>query len=163
MQMKLKLAATASTLALAASLGLTFAGPATAQDTGGNLMCAGTDSNLCAYANSGESPPPVVSAATSTVWNSPRSEEGEISKHGSNPAECMELHNNNLIVWDKCQGLASQEWWVAVGSRDGATVYWYQSDYDESLCLNATAHGNQLNATMCNFTDQNQGWYLPAG
>jgi hypothetical protein len=162
MKLRWKLGAIASVLALATSFGVALAGPAAAA-ANGNMMCAGSSSNRCAHANSGEAPPPVFSEAVSSTWNSPRSGEGEITLHAISPAQCMELHNDDLIVWTECTSkvIASQEWFVNVGTRDGSPVYFYQSAYDTSLCLNAPPIGSQLDATSCgDFTNQNQAWFL---
>jgi hypothetical protein len=166
MQLRIKLAAIASAMGLAVGLGVAFAGPAAA--TNGIKVCVykpAVGTIVCALTvNQHLAPVTIGVYPGGSPFNAPTSGTGQISLYQSSPATCMELHTNNLIVVDSCQGRASERWSVIVGSvKIGSKTlqaYFYQSIYNPSLCLTSPPADGQLSAATCNFKNLNQEWFF---
>jgi hypothetical protein len=161
MQLKLKLAAIASAIALAVSLGVTFAGPAAAtddvrlcvNDTKGQQGCAED------YPTSGVIVNLVTNIDNSSPWDIPGT-SGQISYPGNNL--CMELDktDGNIIKLEPCQGKASEEWTTSKGSEKGTTIF--TNKYETDQCLNADPYGDYpaVIGSKCN-GGTNQEWFSP--
>jgi hypothetical protein len=165
MRLRLKLAAIASAMALAASLGVAFAGPAAAADnvrlcvpetTDGYEICA----NSIAIAGS------IIDGGTfdtSSGYNVP-SGKGQISQGDS--GLCMELDgttSGSAIKLEPCKGKASEEWTTSAGQEKGTTVF--RNGDVTSLCLNMDPYAikgvdPQVLADTCssNNSNLNQEW-----
>jgi hypothetical protein len=173
MQLRFRLAAIVSALALVAGLGFAFAEPALAAD----------GINMCLYLPDVSPPEPGIMCAFTyprngekielnsmgdggSPFDAPTSGKHQISLYdsGSDPGGpfCMKVDLDGYdIVVDKCQGLATEEWiTTATTEKIGpkkVTVYIYQSDYNSHLCLNALKDG-YLDAKSCNHS-RYQLWY----
>lgn len=167
MQVKMRLAAIASAMALAASLGVAFAGPAAAAD---NIkLCVPDTTNgleVCAesFPTAGTIVDLVGSIDDSSLYNVP-GVKGQISQ--GNSGLCMEINasDGDSIRLEPCQGKASEEWTTAKGQEKGTTVF--KSVYNTSLCLNADPYGThpQVLADKCSSNDSNlnQEWNTLTG
>jgi hypothetical protein len=170
MKLRFKLGAVASALALAASLGVAFAGPA----------AAASDVRLCV--SQGKSGPAINCAVdvgeglnvmgapengtSGSAWNAPTSGKGEIVISGGTNY-CMELNasKKDKIYLEPCKHKASEEWDVVVGAtvfgNQTVTAYVYQNVYKKKLCLTgpATAKSGDLYGKKCGkLTAQTENW-----
>jgi hypothetical protein len=164
-QLKLRLAATASAVALVAGLGVAFAGPAAAKDEQALCAFATTHTTLCAF--NWDGPGQTVSAVgpPGGYWDVP-GVSGQISSDLTNPDGgtahlCMELDasDHDYIVMASCQGKAAEEWAAEAGNEAGTTVY--VNGYDASLCLNVYPYGDypQMIGYTCDTSSANQELY----
>jgi hypothetical protein len=150
MRLRFKLTAIASTLAVGAAMGLTFAGSASAADD--QSLCAYTpDGYLCAIPDGSQV---ALSSGESYDWNTPSSKTGQISLYngGSPGVQCMEVDasKSNEIVLASCAGRASEEWEPV----DGVSYY----NAYTGLCLNAHYQVGLVNAATCNYLEDEE-WY----
>lgn len=165
MQLRHKLGAIASGLALTVGLGIAFAGPAMAKNS--TWVCVNNDhvGLECAVSFPRHLSPVVINDGIGGVpggslWDAPTSGTGQIRWAGSTGSGyCMEIHKDNKIVLDSCLGRASERWSVAIGSNKLGPTYFYQSVYNPKLCLTAPSQG-QLTVARCNFKHLNQAWIL---
>jgi hypothetical protein len=171
-QLRLKLGAIASAIAILAGLAVAFAVPASAKDdvklcvtygsTGSSVYCV-----LEAVSEGGN--PPLGEGGGGASWDAPSTGEGQISYDGS-PKYCMEINGNqsDVIREEPCAGKPSEEWEVigstTVFGTKTVPAYIYQSVLNSKLCLSAPASfvGN-LYALTCNFKDQTQNWMQCSG
>jgi hypothetical protein len=153
MKLRHKLAAISSAVALAAAMGVVWAGSAAAAD----------DQSLCAYTPDGyicaiDTSPVLLSSGESYDWNTPSSKTGQISLYngGAPGVQCMQVDASmsNRIVLASCAGKASEEWEPV--SEGGGEYSYYNAD--TNLCLNAHYQVDQLNAAPCNYLED-QEWY----
>jgi hypothetical protein len=165
MQLRLKLAAIASAMAIAASLAVAFAGPAAAADN--VKLCVPDSSNgyqICAesIALAGS----IIDGVTydnAGAYNVP-SGKGQISQGTS--GLCMELDgttSGSPIKLESCAGKASEEWTTSAGQEKGTTVF--RNADITSLCLNMDPYADkgvhpQVLADTCssNNSNLNQEW-----
>lgn len=173
MQLRYKLAAIVSGMAMVAGPAVVFAGPASASDgvrlcissgsTGGTTNCAINSGNGLTVTVSPES------GTSGSAWNAPNGGTGEISvAGGGTPGSCMEVNASasNEIRTATCAGKASEKWNVTVGDTvfggKTFTAYVYQSVYNTKLCLQGpatlSAKSVILYAKPCKFTSQTQNW-----
>ncbi len=173
MHLRLRLAAIGSAVALAAGLGLVFAGPALATDgvrlcfdvpasDGGGIACLllDSDSDGSLIAN------PDVASEGGTYWDSPTSGTAQISYPGGLKV-CMEIDAdlNDDVRVNPCDALASEEWSVitsdATVGNETVTSYFYKSSYGSDLCLTAanSAHYD-VYATTCDYSSTWQNFFF---
>jgi hypothetical protein len=162
MQLKLKLAAIASSIALAASMGVILAGPAAAatnshicvNDSKGVQACAFT------YPNNGDNVPLEFDSQTSTPWDTP-SVQGQISTGVNLTSLCMQVHPGYTILINNCTGISSQRWTAEAGVAKGTTIWISVSN--PNYCLNADPYSSPpvVNAAKCSTArnNVNQEWY----
>jgi hypothetical protein len=178
MKLRLKLAAIASTVALAASMGIAFAGPAAADDeVSMGVEPFGNAARAFLFVDAGL---PVGVQVLMTVdvdhalWNAPTlgGTYAQISVYGDggtgSSSRCLEIDaglkvgSSDGIVLEPCDGKASEEWLPVQGTNTlGATYYEYISEYGTNLCLNADpgVDPQAPNAATCN-GGTNEQWIL---
>jgi hypothetical protein len=156
MQMRWKLAAAASAVALAASMAVAFAGPAGASDD--QVLCAIPDNTVyaiqCIYNNSG-------SVSTNSTgddkWNTP-GRSGQISSTSSTKPGCLEISGEtNRVILAGCSDYPDEEW-TAYNSGEDFTVYRSET----GMCLNDQYYDYDVTAVSCpvpDFADEiNSDW-----
>jgi hypothetical protein len=163
MQLKLKLAAISSVVALAVGLGVALAGPAAAE--GVNVRMCVTDSqrkDVCAetFPTKGDDVTLTHNGDTGEVWDTP-GEQGQISvSTGLGSRLCMQIHTGDTIWLNYCQGKESEDWAAVEGAMRNSVVF--ESVYDPTLCLNADPYIGQVTVAKCSPDDNNtnQEWRL---
>jgi hypothetical protein len=180
MKLKFKLAAFASAIGLAASMGITFAGPAAAEDEV-NMWVEPFGSGGSGYVFVDGGLPAGVQVlmsvnAPSSLFNAPTAggTYAQISYYGDggsgSSSRCLEIDSglkvgsSDGIVLEPCDGKASEEWRPVKGTNTrGATYYEYVSEYGSNLCLNADPYSDPQapNAATCNGgSNTNEQWIL---
>jgi hypothetical protein len=169
MQLRFRLCAIGSALALAAGLGFAFAGPALATDNvqlcflnpasnGGGVYCAlGLDMD--------NSPVSAGAENGGSYWDVPTSGTHQISLAADDPKVCMEVNasQSDDIRTNPCDALDSEEWSVitsdvTIGSNT-YTSYYFESQYGSDLCLTAAPSDQyDVYANTCDFSDPYQNW-----
>ena len=165
MQLKLKLAAIASTMLLAASLGVVLAGPASAAQEA-RLCVSVKDSSYCAEAlDMANSSILLAGDMETNAWDTPGAlATTQIRYYGSpGKGQCMELHTNDTVILATCQGKASEEWTALSGAAAHTTVFMNKDN--PGLCLTAettapAGDGRVADARACNpkYNAANQEW-----
>ncbi len=168
MELRFKLGAIVSALALVGGLGVAFAGSAAA--TNAIRLCA-TYSGVpyCAETTDILNSNPVVAHNGGNAWDAPSSGKGQINYDGS-PRYCMAIdaRASDEIRMEKCHSDTWEEWNVIIGETNfgGQTVpaYVYQSVYKSSLCLASPAKdAGILYANRCHLSSSTQNWMLCPG
>jgi hypothetical protein len=157
-QLRFKLAAIASSLALAGGLGIAFAGSAAA--TSEIKLCSFDQRTIvCSTANERSGAPVEIGGypGGGAPWDAATSGTHQITYWDSKPSLCMELDatSHNTVYLRSCAGKASEEWTaitthVTIGSRK-LTAYYYRNSYKHSLCLSPPAGSGDVIGAKCNF------------
>jgi hypothetical protein len=158
MQLRFKLAAIASSLALTGGLGVAFAGSAAA--TNEIKMCSFDQRTIvCSTATERSNAPVEIGGypGGGAPWDAPTSGKHQISYWDSHPTLCMELDasRHDTVFLESCKGKAAEEWTavkthVTIGSKK-LTAYYYKNGYKSSLCLSPPAGSGDVIGAKCNF------------
>jgi len=159
MQLKSKLIALASGIALVASMGVmavTFAEPAAAI----------TDVHMCAFNLGGTTQCAVEHGLSRNItmniqtsgnfWNVPTSGSGEIVLTSS--SDCMQVVSGNTVQLKACSGASSQEFSVTALSNGD---FVFRSHSVSGDCLNDHYQVSLLNVAPCTSNNRDQEFSLP--
>jgi hypothetical protein len=171
MQLRYKIGALASALALAAGVSIAFAGPAAADTDEVVMSLPLGDGYNAAYTGFFQYADVIGDSTATIVWDDPTTDgsTGEIAAW-SDTTYCMEVDGATYeLRLDYCKyKYASEEWTpVDVGIVLGGktvTAYYYISDWDSALCLEGPKVDDDfLRVADCNFNgDGSQEWWLHA-